>query len=56
VTVTPGGGPTNADQCKNGGYTQFADPRTGQPFRNQGQCVSFAQHQHGDVDDDEHED
>ena len=31
--------PTSADQCKNGGYTQFNNPT----FRNQGQCVSYAQ-------------
>ena len=30
--------PTNADQCKNGGYMTF-NPPTG-PYRNQGQCVS----------------
>ncbi len=29
------------DQCKKDGYKDFIDPRTGNAFRNQGQCVSF---------------
>lgn len=29
------------DACKNGGHSQYVDPATGQPFTNQGQCVSF---------------
>jgi hypothetical protein len=33
--------PTNKDQCKDGGYRNFTDPRTGRPFANQGQCVSW---------------
>ena len=33
------------DQCKKGGYRNFIDPRTGRPFKNQGQCVSFVEHQ-----------
>jgi hypothetical protein len=33
--------PANKDQCKDGGYRNFIDPRTGRPFANQGQCVSF---------------
>jgi hypothetical protein len=34
--------PDPKDQCKNGGFANFIDPSTGQPFRNQGQCVSHA--------------
>jgi hypothetical protein len=30
------------DSCKSGGYASYVDPATGQPFANQGQCVSFA--------------
>jgi hypothetical protein len=37
--------PKSKDQCKHGGYKNFTDPKTGQPFRNQGQCVSFVNHQ-----------
>jgi hypothetical protein len=32
--------PDPKDQCKHGGFANFIDPSTGQPFRNQGQCVS----------------
>jgi hypothetical protein len=32
--------PTDKDQCKNGGWRNLADDQ-GQPFKNQGQCVSF---------------
>jgi hypothetical protein len=32
--------PDPKDQCKNGGFANFVDPSTGQPFKNQGQCVS----------------
>ena len=35
------GPPTNKDQCKNGGWQTFNNPS----FRNQGQCVSFVNHQ-----------
>src|SRR3954454_8587441 len=31
------GPPTNANQCKNGGWKNFTTP----PFKNQGQCVSY---------------
>jgi hypothetical protein len=31
--------PTSADQCKKGGYANLAD-ENGNPFKNQGQCVS----------------
>ena len=33
--------PTNKNQCKQGGYRNFIDPRTADFFTNQGQCVSF---------------
>lgn len=33
--------PTNADQCKKGGWMQFSNPS----FKNQGECVSFVEHQ-----------
>jgi hypothetical protein len=36
--------PDPTDQCKHGGFATFLDPSTGQPFRNQGQCVSFVNH------------
>jgi hypothetical protein len=32
--------PTSMDECKNGGYLNMAD-QNGQPFKNQGQCVSY---------------
>lgn len=32
--------PTNASDCKNGGYVNFTD-ENGNTFRNQGQCVSY---------------
>lgn len=32
--------PTNKDQCKDGGWQNLGDDQ-GQPFRSQGQCVSF---------------
>jgi hypothetical protein len=35
--------PTDKDQCKNGGYKNF-NPPSG-PYKNQGQCVSDANHQ-----------
>ncbi|MEJ7624323.1 MAG: hypothetical protein WKF34_10065 [Pyrinomonadaceae bacterium] len=45
ATATPGtsptpmiGPPTNAAQCKNGGWQRFNTPRT---FRNQGDCIQF---------------
>jgi hypothetical protein len=33
----------SADQCKNGGWQSLTDGQ-GQPFRNQGQCISYAIH------------
>ena len=37
--------PTDKDQCKDEGHRNFIDPRTGEPFKNQGQCVSFVEQQ-----------
>ena len=37
VTAGPGGAPTSVDQCKDGGWRNFTNPR----FKNQGDCVSF---------------
>ena len=42
--------PTSKDQCKEGGFVNFTDAQ-GQPFTNQGQCVSSVkgdQHQDGE--------
>lgn len=35
---TSAGAPTNKDQCKKGGWANFATPRT---FKNQGDCIQF---------------
>lgn len=35
--------PTSKEECKQGGYVQYSDPATSQPFRNQGQCVSWVE-------------
>jgi len=35
--------PSDKDQCKDGGYKNFTDAQ-GNPFKNQGQCVSFTNH------------
>jgi hypothetical protein len=46
-TFAPGGeirgilAPLTKDACKGGGFATILDPRTGDYFRNQGQCVSF---------------
>jgi hypothetical protein len=48
-TPTPGGGtvPTMANQCKKGGWRNLVDDH-GNPFKNQGDCVSFVRsHRHG---------
>jgi hypothetical protein len=37
VTPAPGGAPTSADQCRNGGWRNFTNPS----FKNQGDCVSY---------------
>jgi hypothetical protein len=34
--------PSNKDQCKNGGWATFNPNRPAGPFKNQGDCVSFA--------------
>jgi hypothetical protein len=39
---------TNKDQCKDDGYKNFNPP--GGPYKNQGQCVSFTNHQGGGND------
>jgi hypothetical protein len=45
------GGPTSKDQCKHGGWKTFTNPS----FKNQGQCVSFVEHQkHSGNDDGDH--
>jgi hypothetical protein len=36
--------PTSKDQCKEGGFANLTDA-DGNAFRNQGQCVSFFEHQ-----------
>lgn len=44
--VTPGpvvNEPTSKDACKKDGYKAFTDAQ-GQPFKNQGQCVSYTNH------------
>ena len=33
--------PTSKDQCKHDGWKTFTNPK----FKNQGQCVSFVEHQ-----------
>jgi hypothetical protein len=35
--VVPSPGPTNKDQCKNGGWQTFTNPS----FKNQGQCIKY---------------
>jgi hypothetical protein len=40
--TTPPPVPIDKHQCKDGGWRNFADDQ-GQPFRNQGQCVSFVE-------------
>jgi hypothetical protein len=41
--------PTKASQCKHGGFRNF-----GPPFKNQGQCIAFANHHNGKGADDDH--
>lgn len=38
-TVTASQGPTDKDQCKEGGWRKFTNPS----FKNQGECVSFVE-------------
>ena len=42
-------GPASKDACKNGGWKTFSDPS----FKNQGQCVAYANHHNGSGADDE---
>ena len=49
VPVTQVGPPTSKSSCKNGGWKTFSDPS----FKNQGQCVAYANHHNGTGDDDE---
>lgn len=37
--------PTTKQDCMNGGYANFIDPSTGAPFKNQGQCIKFVNHE-----------
>ena len=36
--------PIDKDDCKKGGWEGLVDPRTGEIFKNQGQCVSYTNH------------
>jgi hypothetical protein len=36
--------PQTKQDCMNGGFANFIDPTTGQPFKNQGQCIKFVVH------------
>ncbi len=47
--------PTNEKQCKKDGWKNLTD-ENGKPFKNQGQCVSWVEHQkdHDDDHDNEH--
>jgi YVTN family beta-propeller protein len=38
--ATPTHGPTNKDECKDGGWQTFTNPT----FKNQGQCIKFVNH------------
>lgn len=42
--------PVTKDDCKNGGWQNLRDAG-GAPFKNQGQCVSYTNHQNHDSDD-----
>jgi YVTN family beta-propeller protein len=43
VAITPAPqGPSRIEQCKHGGYLQFALPAG--PFKTQGQCISYVEH------------
>jgi hypothetical protein len=47
--------PATKDDCKNGGWTTLRT-RSGETFKNQGQCVSYANHNNGNGSDDENDD
>jgi hypothetical protein len=46
VTITYEAGvvPKTKDQCRSGGWQNVVDDQ-GRPFRNQGLCIAFVQHQ-----------
>lgn len=53
ATITPPPPPSSKDQCKKGGWQTFCNPK----FKNQGDCVSYIEHQehdHGQCDDSHH--
>lgn len=50
VTVTVNNTPDNQGQCKDGGWATFTKPS----FKNQGQCVAYANHNDGNGADDMH--
>jgi hypothetical protein len=33
--------------CANGGFANYVDPATGEPFKNQGQCIAALNHDGG---------
>jgi hypothetical protein len=41
VTAAPGGNAANAAKCEEGGYLDYTDAN-GNPFKNEGQCTSYA--------------
>jgi hypothetical protein len=50
VAVTVNNTVDNTDQCMNGGWANFTEPS----FKNQGQCVAYANHNDGNGADDLH--
>src|SRR4029079_16883099 len=47
VAIVPSAlAPRSKDDCKHGGYLAFGPPAG--PFKNQGQCVSYVEHQQHD--------
>jgi hypothetical protein len=51
--AAPGGGPSDKEECKNGGWKTFSNPS----FKNQGQCVSsVVSHRDHDGDDEDDDD
>src|SRR5215217_4109175 len=41
VAAAPGGNAANAHKCEEGGYLDYTDAQ-GNPFKNEGQCTSYA--------------
>lgn len=41
VAAAPGGNSANAAKCAEGGYLDYTDAQ-GNPFKNEGQCTSYA--------------